>query len=170
MKSESNYDFLTGIFNKAYLFKKLDDALTAMRREGDLLSMLNVDIDFFAKYIESYGMEAGNNCLKTVADAVKSSLYRGDDFAARFDSDNFISVLPCTPPRGAMVVADRVLESVRKLQIPNGGSEVSDRLTISVGIVSCCNTQENVVSVLFDESKKALEQAKANGRDRYDMR
>ena len=165
--SEVNYDFLTGIFNKNYLCKKLDSTLATMLGDNDIISMLNIDIDYFSNYIEKYGTDAGNNCLKNVADAVKSCLYRGQDFAARYDSDNFIAVLPYTPQSGAAIVAERVIESVRKLRIPHGKSDVSEIVTISVGIFSCQSKQDNAASKLFDESGKARDKAKLGGRNWY---
>jgi len=165
---KAHYDVLTGIFNKRYLNETLDRTLATMCREGDALSMILVDVDYFSQYNDIYGQDAGDGCLHSIAEVLKSCLFRRHDFVARYGAEEFIAILPHTPEHGARLVADRMLESVRCLEIPHSGSEILDAVSVSIGIVSGSkNTGSWVSSDFFKRVDEALFQAKNNGRNQY---
>ena len=166
--SKAHFDVLTGIFNKRYLNENLDRTLATMGRVGDVLSVLLVDIDYFKQYNDLYGHNAGDDCLRSVAETLKSCLFRGQDFVARYGGEEFMAILPHTPEQGARLVADRMLEEVRRLQIPHGGSVAADHVTVSVGLVTGSkNASGWVPSDFFKRVDEALFQAKNHGRNQY---
>jgi len=166
---KEHFDVLTGIFNKRYLTETLDRTLAAMNRAGDMLSVLLIDVDFFKEYNNLYGRGAGEDCLRFVAEVLKSCLFRGQDFVARYGGQEFMAILPHTQEHGARLVADRMLGDVRRLQLPHGDSPVAGNVTISIGIVTGAKNPETgwVSADFFKRVDEALFQAKNHGRDQY---
>jgi diguanylate cyclase (GGDEF)-like protein len=166
--SKIHYDVLTGIFNKRYLHENMDRVLGTMGRQGDMLSVIQVDIDFFKQYNDIYGHNMGDECLRHVAEVLKSCLFRGQDFLARYGGEEFMAILPYTPEDGARLVADRMIEEIRRLKIPHTGSTVSDYITVSIGLVTGeRNPGGWVPGDFFRRVDEALFQAKNRGRNQY---
>jgi len=166
--SKVHFDVLTGIFNKRYLHENMDRVLGSMGREGDKLSVIQVDIDYFKQYNDTYGHNAGDECLRFVADVLKTCLFRGQDFIARCGGEEFMAILPYTPEDGARLVADRMIEEVRRLKIPHAANSVADYVTVSIGLVSGeRNPTGWSASDFFRRVDEALFQAKNRGRNQY---
>ena len=165
---KAHFDVLTGIFNKRYLNENLDRTLATMGRVGDVLSVLLVDIDHFKQFNDLYGHNAGDDCLRSVAEVLKSCLFRGQDFVARYGGEEFMAILPHTPEQGARLVADRMLEEVRRLQIPHAGNAAVGHVTVSIGIVTGAkSTGSWLATDFFRRVDEALFQAKNHGRNQY---
>ncbi|MDR0273610.1 MAG: GGDEF domain-containing protein, partial [Clostridiales bacterium] len=130
---KANCDLLTGVYNKRYLQENMDRVLGAMGRMGDMLSVIKVDVDFIKQYNETYGASEGDECIRRVAEALKNSVLRADDFVARYGGEEFVAVMPHTPEDGARLVAERMLDFVRGLEIPHSGSD-TQFVTVSIGI------------------------------------
>jgi diguanylate cyclase (GGDEF)-like protein len=166
--NKTHYDVLTGIFNKRYLEENMDRVLGTMGRMGDMLSVIKVDIDFFKQYNEVYGHNAGDECIRHVADVLKTCLFRSQDFVVRYGGEEFIAILPYTPEDGSRLVADRMIEEIRNLKIPHSGSTVSDYITVSIGLVTGeRNPGGWMPNDFFRRVDEALFQAKNRGRNQY---
>lgn len=166
--SKVHFDVLTGIFNKRYLHENMARLLETLSHQGDTLSIIQVDVDFFRQYNDIYGHAAGDDCLRYIADVLKSCLFRGQDFVARYGGEEFIAVLPYTPENGARLVADRMLEEVRRLKIPHTGSTAAEYVTVSIGLVTGeRNPVGWVPNDFFRRVDEALFQAKNRGGNRY---
>jgi diguanylate cyclase (GGDEF)-like protein len=166
--TKANYDALTGIYNRRYLDDTLERTLNNMNRTGDLLSLLYVDVDHFKVYNDVYGPDAGDECLIKLAEALKTCLFRGNDFVARTGGEEFMVVLPHTPEKGARLVADRMLEGVRALMIPHTAGVSGGIITISIGIVTGMRSPTRwLPQDFFLRADEALRQAKDHGRNRY---
>ncbi|MCL2388063.1 MAG: GGDEF domain-containing protein [Defluviitaleaceae bacterium] len=166
--SKVHFDVLTGIFNKRYLHENMDKVLSTMGRQGDMLSVIQVDIDYFKQYNDMYGHGAGDDCLRYVADVLKSCLFRGQDFVARYGGEEFMAILPYTPEDGARLVADRMLEEIRRLKIPHATSPIAEYVTISIGLVTGeRNPGGWIPNDFFRRVDEALFQAKNRGRNQY---
>lgn len=87
--------------------------IKSISRSSGTLNVLMMDIDFFKKYNDTYGHSAGDECLRTVSNALNDSITRANDFVARYGGEEFIVVLPNTDENGARVIANRMLQSVR---------------------------------------------------------
>ena len=166
--SKVHYDILTGIYNKRYLLENMDRVLGTMGRMGDMLSIIKVDVDFFKQYNDVYGHNAGDECLRHVADVLKACLFRSQDFVVRYGGEEFMAILPYTPEDGARLVADRMLDGIRNLKIPHSGSAVADHVTISIGLVTGeRNPGGWMQNDFFCRVDEALFQAKNRGRNQY---
>ena len=162
-----HYDVLTGIYNRRFFDENLKRVIRSLARSGNPLSLIMIDIDFFKKYNDTYGHKKGDECLKLVAKALEKSVNRADDFVARYGGEEFAVVLPNTGEIGAHLVADKILESIKKLNIPHEASDAASRITVSAGITSGMVDQAQSGGDYVNRADEMLYASKQNGRNRY---
>ena len=160
-------DPLTGIYNRRYLEDSLKRITQSLKRSGDFLSLMMIDIDFFKKYNDTYGHSEGDTCLKKVSEAIKNTLLRPDDFVARYGGEEFTVVLPYTDESGARFLAGKILINIRELDIPHEKSEAADHVTISIGLTSSNAVYLQEGADFIKKADMALYQSKQNGRNQY---
>src|SRR4028119_2258104 len=110
-------DGLTGVANRRRFDEYLDDEWQRMAREKLPLSLILGDIDFFKKYNDTYGHQAGDACLRRVADALRFCAKRSVDLVARYGGEEFAVILPNTSAAGAALVAEEIRLVVNTLEI-----------------------------------------------------
>jgi len=160
-------DQLTGIYNRRYLDGSLKKIIKLHSRTGSSLSVLMIDIDHFKKYNDTYGHDAGDGCLRTVAGALSQCVIREEDFVARYGGEEFAVVLPNTDEKGAQLVAERMLEKMREINIPHKTNDAADYVTISIGGTTDVINHLQHGSDYIKAADKALYESKKNGRNRY---
>ncbi|MBU1170522.1 MAG: response regulator [Proteobacteria bacterium] len=162
----STMDGLTGIPNR----RRFDDILQRewhrCMRSGNHLSLILMDIDHFKLFNDNYGHQAGDHCLKQVADALKKGCMRETDLVARYGGEEFVVVLPDTNLDGALTVADRMRHNLNMLNIPHAHSSAANHVTISQGLVSMIPYSKISVHEFIESSDQCLYQAKETGRNR----
>jgi len=131
--TKANVDGLTGIYNRRFMENNLEQIMGMLSRLNGYLSVLMLDIDYFKKYNDMYGHDQGDECLKSVAQALALTVTRSSDFIARYGGEEFLVVLTNTDVDGALVVAEKLLENVRALEIPHADSTVAPFVTVSIG-------------------------------------
>lgn len=161
----ANSDGLTKIGNRRRFESFLTDEWHRAVRFRTPISLLLLDIDHFKLYNDTYGHQAGDDCLQVVARSLASAVKRPTDLVARFGGEEFAIVLGGTDAIGARQIADEVIATIKNLRIPHRSSETTNILTISIGISSMEANLESSHIELVREADKALYQAKANGRD-----
>lgn len=159
-------DGLTGVANRRRFDEYLEDEWHRMVRERLPLSLILCDIDFFKRYNDTYGHQAGDDCLRRVADALRFCAKRSVDLVARYGGEEFAVILPNTNAAGASLVAEAILEVVSSLEIVHSQSEVNKHVTLSLGIGSIYPKPTKMPQMLIAAADKALYQAKAAGRNR----
>jgi len=162
----SLHDGLTGLANRRYFDAHLATQMAIMRRQRRGLALVLCDIDVFKAFNDEYGHQAGDECLKKVAAALRSCCRRPADMAARYGGEEFALILPETDLRGAQRIAEAAREAVAKLRIPHGPSAMAPHVTISGGISATQRKVDFTVERLIAGADAALYQAKAEGRDR----
>jgi len=160
-------DQLTGIYNRRYLDGSLKKIIKLHSRAGISLSLLMLDIDYFKKYNDTYGHSAGDNCLKAVASALSQCVIRNEDFVARYGGEEFTVVLPNTDEKGAQVVAEKMLEKVRRCNILHEASDIAECVTVSIGGTTGIINHLQHGSDYIKAADEALYESKNNGRNRY---
>lgn len=160
-------DGLTGVANRRRFDQYLDDEWWRMIREESPLSLILCDIDFFKKYNDTYGHQAGDSCLRRVADALRFCAKRTVDLVARYGGEEFAIVLPNTTTIGASLVAEELCSLVHSLKITHSASTVSEYVTLSLGVASMYPHPDISPTKLISEADIALYQAKSSGRNRY---
>lgn len=161
-----NIDELTGIYNRRYLDENLKRYVKLLSRSRGSISVLMLDLDFFKLYNDTYGHAAGDVCLRKVAGALQDSISRNEDFAARYGGEEFVVVLFGTSGADAMVVADRILENVRRLKIPHIQNQPAGCVTISIGVTSAVTHHTHTPQAYIERADAALYQSKSAGRNR----
>jgi len=167
LAERASTDAVTGLANRAHLDIVLEREWQRSARSGTPLGLVLADIDFFKRYNDSYGHQAGDECLRAVAAALRRSALRPTDVVARFGGEEFAIVLPSTPMAGAEVVAQRLCRSVRELRCEHIGSVVAPHVTVSCGASSVVAHRPRAIADLVAAADRALFRAKDAGRDRY---
>ncbi|BAY63424.1 response regulator receiver modulated diguanylate cyclase [Calothrix brevissima NIES-22] len=162
----ANVDGLTGLANRRRFDDYLNTQWINLAQEEAPLSLILCDIDFFKFYNDKYGHPAGDVCLQKVGQVLSHTAQKNQDLVARYGGEEFAVIMPNTHAVGAVHVAAAMQAGVRDLKIVHDGSEVSEYVTLSMGVATMIPTWESSPSDLIVKADKALYQAKAEGRDR----
>ncbi|CAM3016393.1 GGDEF domain-containing response regulator [Moritella viscosa] len=160
-------DGLTGIANRRHLDAMFSKELSRAKRHAQPLTFILADIDFFKKYNDHYGHVQGDECLKLVASTLNKSLRRPSELVARYGGEEFCMLLPNTDTKGAKLVAEKLVNVVRSLEIQHAGINEHAIITMSFGVVSVIPDRKITVKSLIQQADNKLYQAKKNGRDQW---
>lgn len=167
LHSISLIDDLTGIANRRQFNQNMQLHWRQASRDKSPFSLILIDVDFFKFYNDHYGHPEGDACLRQIAQAIQRSVQRPYDLVARYGGEEFACILPKTDADGAAFIASQIQENVHKLAIPHAKSEVSNLVTVSMGVV--CTIPGTVMqesAELIIATDKQLYKAKSNGRNR----
>ena len=153
LQSLARVDPLTGANRRWYG----DTRLTELCDAGEVVAVAMVDIDLFKTINDGFGHAAGDLVLAAVGRALAACLRTGD-LVSRYGGEEFLVILPDTPPAGAMQVAERLREAVAAL------TGLPKAVTVSIGVAACL--QDETSSGLVSRADAALYQAKNSGRNR----
>ncbi|MDI6726641.1 MAG: diguanylate cyclase [Smithellaceae bacterium] len=168
LKRLSLLDGLTGVANRRNLDDFLDRQWKRATREVTSVSLIMGDIDFFKRYNDALGHQAGDACLIRVAATMQGALKRPLDLLARFGGEEFAVVLPDTEKVGALKVAHDIQSRLLSLGLPHPDSAASSLVTMSLGVASAAPSPGMPAEELIAAADKALYQAKAGGRNRIE--
>ncbi len=158
-------DGLTQVANRRRFDEYLGQEWQRMAREEAPLSLLLCDVDFFKSYNDTYGHQAGDDCLRQVARAISCTVKRPVDLVARYGGEEFAVILPNTNAEGAVQVAEKVRSEVKALEIVHANSQINKCVTLSLGVASTVPCHKSSSAVLISAADEALYQAKAKGRN-----
>lgn len=158
-------DGLTGVANRRMFDSVMELEWHNAKRHRQPLSLIMIDIDYFKQYNDHYGHLQGDDCLKRVSQALDEAATRSRDFIARFGGEEFVLVLPDSDAESAATVAERCRKAIFKLQIPHAKSEVSQLLTISLGVGSVVPGPDDELMDFIETVDKRLYLAKQSGRN-----
>ena len=159
-------DSLTKLANRRRFDEYIDLEWRRAMRQQSWLGLILCDIDYFKRYNDTYGHQAGDACLQKVAEAIARAVRRPGDLVARYGGEEFAIVLPNTDLAGAMRVAEEIRVRVRGLGIPHSASKIGDIVTLSLGVATTFPSPYKSMSKLIGLADIALYQAKKEGRDR----
>jgi diguanylate cyclase (GGDEF)-like protein len=157
-------DPLTGLFNRRHFAVVSGTEWERARRDQRPLTVLFIDVDYFKPFNDCHGHRAGDDCLAAVGKAIRQSLQRPADVAARYGGDEFVVLLPDTAVDGALDVARRVLETIAALNIPHGASPFG-RVTSTIGAADFVPGPQHTLQELVERADRALYAAKQAGRN-----
>jgi diguanylate cyclase (GGDEF)-like protein len=161
----SHQDGLTGIANRRHLDAYLDQELKRASRHSRPLGLVLLDVDHFKAYNDRHGHQAGDECLRQVAGALRSSCRRAADLAARYGGEEFALILPETDAAGTMRVAEEARAAIAALNLPHGASAAAQFVSVSAGAAARENTATLDVPQLLARADEALYLAKGRGRN-----
>ena len=158
-------DGLTGLNNRRSLGEILEQEWRRAKRSQSVLSLLFVDIDRFKAYNDTYGHQAGDDALATVARCIADNIRRPADSAARYGGEEFIVVLPDTAAHGASLIAEKIRSAICACHIEHAGNEYGC-VTASIGAVSREPQMDDDLTTVIKAADEALYNAKATGRNK----
>jgi len=167
LENLSRQDSLTGIANRRYFDSFLLSEIRRASREREPLSLILADVDHFKAFNDCYGHQAGDDCLRQVASALRSVAKRPADLAARYGGEEFAMVLPMTTVEGAVDVAKSVARAIDGMSIPHARSGTGGTVSLSQGIASLIPAHDTRPESIIEFADQALYQAKQQGRNRY---
>jgi diguanylate cyclase (GGDEF)-like protein len=167
LEKESITDSLTGLYNRRYLDRRLEEELARAKRYALPLSLLLIDIDHFKIVNDTYGHQAGDLVLSYLGKLVLNAI-RTPDIAARYGGEEFLVIAPNTPILPAGALAERLRQHIESHELVLT-SELSKRqsvhITVSIG-VAISNPRTDDSKQLVQKADEALYQAKIEGRNR----
>ncbi|MEO0707522.1 MAG: diguanylate cyclase [Cyanobacteria bacterium J06649_5] len=163
----ASMDGLTQVANRRSFDQYLAQEWKNVGSGRSSLSLILCDIDYFKSFNDTYGHQAGDVCLRNVAQAIERAVKRSTDLVARYGGEEFAIVLPNTSSAGVEQVAIEIQQEIKSLEIPHSCSEVSELITLSLGIAVISSTENLHPDMLVAAADQGLYQAKYEGRDRF---
>lgn len=157
-------DALTGLYNRRHFDETFEREYYRAAREHQPLSLIMLDLDHFKKLNDSYGHTFGDEALRQTAIRIQDVLNRPGDVAFRYGGEEFVILLPDTPPSAAHILARQIWSAMRSEPVSMKDQAV--KLTISIGIASEQPAHGGNCSALLNKADQKLYQAKEEGRDR----
>lgn len=158
-------DGLTNLANRRHLDARLEKECSGIRQPIAPLSMILLDIDYFKIFNDTYGHLAGDDCLKKISRILFLTAQRSLDLVARYGGEEFCCLLPLSDYENAMLIANKIRENILAQKIINKGSDVSEFLTASFGVVTVMPDGKITPDQLIEMTDKNLYSAKAGGRN-----
>jgi diguanylate cyclase (GGDEF)-like protein/PAS domain S-box-containing protein len=163
---DSITDSLTGLSNRRCFDVALNNEFYRLKRSGETLSLIMLDIDQFKNFNDSYGHLAGDECLTKIGTMLNTIIGRKPDIVARYGGEEFAVILPETDSLGAQTLAKKIRKGVEELAIPHATSDVAEFVTVSLGVVSVKTTNLLSPKQIIAMADEALYCSKDEGRDR----
>ncbi len=162
----SNTDYLTGIDNRRAIDKRLRDLWNAWHNEGTGFAAILVDVDFFKKYNDFYGHQAGDRCLILVANALQEALTPFNASLGRYGGEEFIVLAQIAKRDQVSSLAEIIRSTVERLNLVHDQRRDGQAVvTVSVGASYTRPNSGPKLERIIDEADRALYSAKANGRN-----
>ncbi|HOV78552.1 MAG TPA: diguanylate cyclase [Bacillota bacterium] len=160
-------DQLTGAYNRRHIVNQLEQELAIAARHNLPLSIIMIDIDHFKSINDQHGHQVGDEVLKEIVHVLKESV-RTSDIIGRYGGEEFIVIAPLTGIREAVVLAERLRETVSRWPFETTYGFL--KLTISLGVATYDGSTDEQRGTLVDrllaKSDEEMYRAKAQGRNR----
>ena len=161
LEEKLNQDQLTGSFNRRAYDKKIEDEMERFLRYGTQFSLLLIDADEFKNINDRYGHAIGDKCLQEI---IKRSLplLRKNDMLARYGGEEFVVIMPETDAAGAKEAAEKIRQTIEKIEFLYKKETV--RVTVSIGVTQVEEKDTSHLQV-FERADVAVYKAKEKGRN-----
>jgi diguanylate cyclase (GGDEF)-like protein len=159
-------DGLTGLYNRRMFDRLTRELWQRAQQEAEALQILLIDIDNFKAFNDRYGHQAGDNCIRQVANVIAGAATRPLDFGARYGGEEFALVLYGPTGSDPSALAEQIRRSIAELSIPHASSTVTKFLTVSVGSALADAGTRRSLAGLIQSADEALYRAKSLGRNR----
>ncbi|WP_088348195.1 MULTISPECIES: diguanylate cyclase [Rhodomicrobium] len=166
LRQLSRHDGLTGLANRRFFDSYLDRQIAVARRGKQPLALILCDVDAFKAFNDQCGHQAGDECLKRIAEVLEMSCRRPADLAARYGGEEFVMILPNTDLAGATRIAEAIRSAVEQMNIPHPRSPVGPFVSISGGVAVFLSDTEMSAQQLITAADDKLFRAKRLGRNR----
>lgn len=168
LRTIARTDPLTGIGNRRLFDEAFEIEWDRATRAQTSIALLLLDVDTFKAYNDTYGHEAGDRCLQSVALALRVALPRAGDVIARYGGEEFAVLLPNTTAANAGIVAQRVHDQIRAFALPHASSPLGI-VSVSIGVSAVVPRRGDLYQTLMADADLALYAAKRAGRNRTEV-
>ena len=169
VKALARMDGLTNIPNRRSFDEFFQGEWQRCLRLKKPITLAIIDLDFFKLINDTYGHQAGDDCLKQVAELLSRYAKRSSDICARYGGEEFVLLWADQPLEQAIRLAEDILHELIELKIDNEKSSISAYLTASIGVAQMLPDQQTSMSSLLEGADSALYQAKHAGRNRVEL-
>lgn len=165
LEAVSRTDGLTQLYNRRYWQEQFEREYKRTLRSDDLSTVIMLDIDHFKAVNDTYGHQAGDAVIQSLADVVRLTI-RETDYAGRYGGEEFAILLPDTSVKSALMVAERLRKTAEKSTVTHEGREIS--YTISIGAAQFSANHPTALAWL-ERADQALYAAKEGGRNQVQL-
>jgi diguanylate cyclase (GGDEF)-like protein/PAS domain S-box-containing protein len=162
LREQSIRDPLTRLFNRRFLEESLERELQIASRKKQSLAVLFLDLDHFKRFNDTFGHDAGDMVLQSVADLFRT-FFRSTDICCRYGGEEFAIILPESSARDAAVRADALRAEIKTLRLQYKKQTLGP-LSLSVGVAGFPE-HASASDDLLKIADQCLYESKARGRD-----
>jgi diguanylate cyclase (GGDEF)-like protein/PAS domain S-box-containing protein len=162
LRDQSIRDPLTGLFNRRFMEESLEREMQRAVRKNHRVSVLFIDLDHFKRFNDTFGHDAGDLVLRSIADLFRR-LFRVDDVICRYGGEEFAIILPESSAENAAIRGNALREEIKRLEIKYKNHTLG-RITLSIG-VACFPEHGRTSEELVKAADQCLYQSKSAGRD-----
>ncbi len=159
-------DVITGLYNRRFFNIMIEKELNRAKRSGKNLAFAMFDLDYFKQYNDHYGHQKGDRVLRDIAGVMSSKLSRASDSCFRLGGEEFGILFLDFSASEALEFAETIRCAVFEKGIEHSWSEVSDVVTVSVGLLTVNPDDDVTVELIYRLADEALYSAKKEGRNR----
>ncbi|NOQ31260.1 MAG: diguanylate cyclase [Helicobacteraceae bacterium] len=162
-------DGLTALYNRRHFDNIFANQVEINRRDKKLLAFILIDIDNFKQYNDTYGHQDGDITLKLVADSLKNTLKRTDDYTFRLGGEEFGLLYHIENFDDAYLIANQARENIEALKILHSKNSASKFVTISGGLYILKSSDNSTIQEIYKKADQALYKAKNSGRNQISV-
>ena len=161
----SSIDGLTKIYNRKYVFDRLDEIANDYIKNKTVFAFAILDIDFFKRVNDTYGHTTGDFILKEFAQIIADNI-RSSDILGRYGGEEFVIVLKGSSKQDALSVVEKILDIIRNTTFKYNGNEIE--FTFSGGISDALEVDSSNFSIskLVNLADERLYLSKNTGRNK----
>ena len=158
-------DKLTGLANRRTFDETLQQAWFKALRSQQPIALILADVDHFKKYNDTYGHPQGDDCLRRVAQAIRTTVRAKGTLSARYGGEEFVVLLPNANADSGVAIANAILAKLTSYHISHSASSTARHVTMSLGVTSFIPKLEIPPSALVEMADLGLYTAKESGRN-----
>jgi diguanylate cyclase (GGDEF)-like protein len=162
LREQSIRDPLTRLFNRRFLEESLERELQMAGRKKQPIAVIFLDLDHFKKFNDTFGHDAGDMVLQSLADLFRT-FFRATDICCRYGGEEFAIVLPESSSQDAVIRADVLRAEVKGLRLQYKKQTLGP-LTLSAGVAAFpehASTSDELLKI----ADQCLYESKSRGRD-----
>ncbi|MBD3767954.1 MAG: diguanylate cyclase [Gammaproteobacteria bacterium] len=160
-------DELTGSYNRRHFNRLFPEEIKRAKRENHWLVFLMCDADQFKKYNDTYGHQAGDEVLISVAQVLKQVFHRASDHIFRLGGEEFGVLFTVQQPEHVTILVEKIFQILAEKNIEHSGNPPHNKVTLSMGIMAIDPALDYVTEEIYKYADEALYRAKNKGRNNY---
>ena len=165
LEEMASQDGLTNLANRRLFDKIIKKEWQQAQKRNNCLGLIMLDIDYFKRYNDYYGHQAGDDCLKELAAVMKEVISPEKDLVARYGGEEFAIILPESNLRKIEAVTKKLQAKIDNLKIEHPDSPIANYVTVSIGGVVTRPQRNESFEQLIEKTDDLLYKAKKNGRN-----